>query len=280
MNRAYHSSQDHDSGDDLHNDHPAPAGRELRDETTLDEYYALFDLPPDEIESVGRSGFTHLRCPGTDHRCMCGRLYSHLTSLIVAVDGACPGNGSPKAVRSACGVYLGNPDKAEADERKPENWAWRVPNAAGYAHTSQRAELHAALGGLQAARGFVESGGQWPCEPESCGGRCQANYVVIKSDSAYLVNGASQSLKKWQGNGWKTASRTAVKNRDLWEEISRRLEELKGLGAEVEFWLVPREMNWKADELANEGLSSGMCLGEDGLEFITRESDFVGGGAH
>ncbi len=274
-------SHDLEPNHDLHTHHPSPP-RQLRESTTLDELYALRDIPSDEIEATGVSGFTHLRCPGTQRRCECGRLYCHINSLIVAVDGACPGNGSPKAIRSACGVFLGDPLNAYDDSYDPgllpKNWAWRVPNAPGHAHTSQRAELHAAVGGLRAAKAFVQSGGQWPCDPATCPQPCRVNDVVVKSDSAYLVNGASRLLQKWQGNGWLTASGTAVKNRDLWEALAERREELKGLGAEVEFWLVPRERNRQADALANEGLTSGMWLGEDGPEVIEREWEFVGGG--
>lgn len=40
------------------------------------------------------------------------------------------------------------------------------------------------------------------------------------------------------------------------------------LDTTADFWLVPREMNKKADELANVGLCSDYWLGERGLQFI------------
>lgn len=44
--------------------------------------------------------------------------------------------------------------------------------------------------------------------------------VKVHSDSAYIVNCIQQGwYKGWQRNGWLTAKRTAVENRDLWEEL-------------------------------------------------------------
>ena len=101
---------------------------------------------------------------------------------------------------------------------------------------------------------------------------------MIKSDSAYLVNSMTNSIEKWKNNGWQTAKKTPVKNRDLWEEMIERVLELEDLDTPVDFWHVPREMNKEADELANDGLSSGAWLGRHGLLHIEQESDFIGGG--
>ena len=44
--------------------------------------------------------------------------------------------------------------------------------------------------------------------------------VKLYSDSAYLINGFVQGwIYNWEKNGWKTADKKDVKNRDLWEEI-------------------------------------------------------------
>ncbi|RYC61410.1 hypothetical protein CHU98_g4796 [Xylaria longipes] len=50
-------------------------------------------------------GFTHVRCPlASTSPCLYGRHSLHLDSLVVAVAGACPGNGSYLATKSTCGV--------------------------------------------------------------------------------------------------------------------------------------------------------------------------------
>lgn len=44
--------------------------------------------------------------------------------------------------------------------------------------------------------------------------------IKLYSDSAYLVNAFVNGwIYNWQKNGWKTADKKDVKNRDLWEEI-------------------------------------------------------------
>lgn len=44
--------------------------------------------------------------------------------------------------------------------------------------------------------------------------------IKLYSDSAYLVNAFMNGwIYNWQKNGWKTADKKDVKNRDLWEKI-------------------------------------------------------------
>ncbi len=43
--------------------------------------------------------------------------------------------------------------------------------------------------------------------------------AVIHTDSAYVKNGITSWIKKWEINGWKTASRQPVKNKELWQQL-------------------------------------------------------------
>ena len=46
--------------------------------------------------------------------------------------------------------------------------------------------------------------------------------VTLYSDSAYLINAFQNGwLEKWRNNGWKTAGKQEVKNKELWMEIDR-----------------------------------------------------------
>ncbi|HVV64118.1 MAG TPA: ribonuclease HI [Rhizomicrobium sp.] len=45
------------------------------------------------------------------------------------------------------------------------------------------------------------------------------SFIVIHTDSRYLMDGVTQWMKKWKANGWKTADRKPVKNDDLWREL-------------------------------------------------------------
>jgi ribonuclease HI len=43
--------------------------------------------------------------------------------------------------------------------------------------------------------------------------------TVVYSDSSYVINGITKWVFGWQKNGWKTATKNEVENRDLWEEL-------------------------------------------------------------
>ena len=66
--------------------------------------------------------------------------------------------------------------------------------------TNNRMELTAAIRALQALK--------CPCQ------------VDLHTDSTYLRNAFEQGwLVKWQKNGWRTAAKATVLNRDLWEML-------------------------------------------------------------
>ncbi|KAI1419587.1 hypothetical protein F5Y12DRAFT_788949 [Xylaria sp. FL1777] len=107
--------------------------------------------------------------------------------------------------------------------------------------TSNRAELRAAIAVLRRndwrADGFTN--------------------VVIATDSSYVVNGATEWVKSWVRNGWKTRSGGSVKNQDLWELFLGEIEKGRETGLEVELWKIPREMNEVADAVAKETIHKG-----------------------
>ena len=47
-----------------------------------------------------------------------------------------------------------------------------------------------------------------------------AVHVVVKSDSKYLIRGITEWIPGWQKNGWKTAAKKDVENKDLWQALS------------------------------------------------------------
>ena len=44
---------------------------------------------------------------------------------------------------------------------------------------------------------------------------------VIHTDSSYVKNGITSWIKSWEINGWKTASKQPVKNKELWQELKK-----------------------------------------------------------
>ncbi|MFL0806580.1 MAG: ribonuclease HI [Oceanobacter sp.] len=101
--------------------------------------------------------------------------------------------------------------------------------------TNNRMELMAAIEGLNALKR--------PCE------------VALTTDSQYVKQGINQWLAGWKRNGWKTASRQPVKNKDLWQALDAACER-----HQVEWHWVKghagHEENERADQLANRGVES------------------------
>ncbi len=77
--------------------------------------------------------------------------------------------------------------------------------------TNNRMELRAAIEALLAMRKLAKA-------PE------EDIETIIYSDSAYVLNGITKWVKKWENNNWMTGSHEGVLNQDLWAallELSR-----------------------------------------------------------
>ncbi len=47
----------------------------------------------------------------------------------------------------------------------------------------------------------------------------QSLHATISTDSQYVKNGINDWIHGWKRNGWKTASKAPVKNKELWLEL-------------------------------------------------------------
>ena len=77
--------------------------------------------------------------------------------------------------------------------------------------------------------------------------------VEITTDSQYVKRGVTEWMSRWKRNGWLTAGKQPVKNRDLWERLDDALRAhkvrwhwVKGHSGHPE--------NERADRLANLGI--------------------------
>ena len=43
--------------------------------------------------------------------------------------------------------------------------------------------------------------------------------ILIFTDSTYVKDGITTWIKQWEKNGWKTASKKPVKNKELWKKL-------------------------------------------------------------
>ena len=81
--------------------------------------------------------------------------------------------------------------------------------------------------------------------------------VRLYTDSVYLRDGITDWVHKWKKNGWRTASKAAVKNADLWQELLALT-----VGHDIEWcWVKAHNGNLgneKADMLACRGRDEAM----------------------
>lgn len=104
-------------------------------------------------------------------------------------DGACSGNPGPGGW-GAILRYKGSEKELSGGEKDT---------------TNNRMELMGVISALESLK-----------EP------CQ---VKVFTDSQYIANAFTQKwLESWQKNGWKTAGKKPVKNRELWERLLKQAE--------------------------------------------------------
>lgn len=106
----------------------------------------------------------------------------------IYTDGGCLGNPGPGGwayVLKADGAFEKESSGSERDT------------------TNNRMELTAVIEALKA------------CRPLG------AKAIVINTDSQYVKNGITSWIKKWKVNGWRTAAKDPVKNKEYWVELDR-----------------------------------------------------------
>jgi ribonuclease HI len=143
--------------------------------------------------------------------------------VTIYTDGACRGNPGPGGWGA---VLMSGKHIKELKGGDP-------------ATTNNRMELMAAIQALEALNK--------PCT------------VELHTDSKYVQQGIKEWLQLWKARGWKTMTKGAVKNDDLW----KRLDQAR-LRHEVDWrWIkghAGHEWNERADDLARQGMLE--ALGE------------------
>jgi len=138
----------------------------------------------------------------------------------IFTDGACSGNPGP----GGWGAIL----RSGSHEKEISGGA--------AATTNNRMEMTAAIEALRSLK--------------------KPSEVTIHTDSRYLMDGATQWMKKWKSNGWKTADKKPVKNDDLW----RALEEASAPHSVKWRWVKGHSdhvENARADALAKAAIVNG-----------------------
>ena len=137
-------------------------------------------------------------------------------TIHIFTDGSCLGNPGPGGYGAVL-IYKGH----------------RKELSHGFAHTTNnRMELMAAIEALKALK--------------------KPSKVRLHTDSMYVKDGLTKWIHGWKRNGWKTAAKKPVKNKDLWQALEEACAR-----HDVEWrWVRGHdgdEGNERADELARLG---------------------------
>lgn len=178
------------------------------------------------------------QAPGLDPS-ICARFIraSNNRQFLIYTDGACSENGGPDA-RGGCSFVYKDCTQIPTAGRVSFPLENRGPTGEVHQHTSNRAELRAVIAALRFRR--------WDGEGYTS--------LVIATDSEYVAHGATQWVKAWLRNGWKTRTGATVKNQDLWKCLFGQIEECDRRGLCVQFWRIPRQWNAVADQCAKEAV--------------------------
>jgi len=137
-----------------------------------------------------------------------------MTQVEIFTDGACRGNPGP----GAWGAVLRH------ESRKKEISGFSAET------TNNQMELTAVIKALHALTK--------PCK------------VLLTTDSKYVQQGIQGWIHHWKKNGWRTANKKPVKNRNLWEQLDAIAQK-----HDIEWYWIKGHSghrdNERADELAN-----------------------------
>ena len=136
--------------------------------------------------------------------------------ILIWTDGACSGNPGPGGWGA---LLIAGSKRKEIYGGDPDT-------------TNNRMELLAAIEALNALK--------------------KPSAVTLHTDSTYVKDGLTKWIHGWKRNGWKTAAKKPVKNKDLWQALEAACDrhEIKWV------WVKGHagdEGNEKADELARRG---------------------------
>lgn len=140
--------------------------------------------------------------------------------LEVYTDGGCRGNGKENNI-GAWGVYL----KYGSNEKKIGGYEYNT--------TNNIMELTACIKGLEAIKN-------------------KNLEIVVHLDSQYVYSGITEWIKNWKKNGFRTAAKKPILNRELWIQLDELTKTFPNLTFKKVAGHADNEGNNIADLICNE----------------------------
>ena len=184
------------------------------------------------------------------------RLLGGPRQVVLFADGASRGNPGP----SGWGAVLGIEPEPESSFF-PEGLVQELGGSGGQKSTNNRMELMGVIAGLEwlLAQGLKDS----TPDPRLA--------IVVATDSAYVIGGATKWHQGWQKRGWVNSAGQPVANQDLWHRLLEVLAQLAQL-ADLTWQHVPGHQgvpgNERADTIATAyatGVSETLYRGKPSL---------------
>lgn len=206
-------------------------------------YSRIFDPSPainSEVIECRYKEWTFLACDCGTPCPDCGDLPPDYSRIIIAIKGVCQcedNDNGTTTVKAATGVYLA--PESEHNESRLLQDLDKPP-------TSHRAEIEAGIQALITALNIIAKGVDG----------AKLRMVIIKSDSAYFVQGMTLWVLQWKKHGVLDKRGEVIENAIRFmvlEELRRTLED--DFHVPVLFWHVPKERNRDADELARKAFA-------------------------
>ncbi len=152
-------------------------------------------------------------------------------SITIYTDGGCQYNPGP----GAWAFILLDANK-EIDKIEQSGFAADT--------TNNRMELLAVISALR----YVQK--EYPAEQE----------LKILTDSQYVQRGITLWIERWKQNGWKTANKKPVKNRELWEDLHKSIATFN-----IQWAWVPGHSDVYYNECCDTLVQKTISAGKDSL---------------
>lgn len=118
-----------------------------------------------------------------------------ITHITIHTDGSClpnPGFGAYAAI-----IQHWNKDQVVSSEE--------VSGTKSSTTTNNKMEMYAAYRSLRHVRNTLKNNLSLP--------------ITVFSDNKYVIEGMKSWLEVWKANGWRTASKSSVKNDKAWQQL-------------------------------------------------------------